>query len=81
MKDFGFARVMSGNQNGTQEDLIKSYPNTPLYAAPDLLKQRPYDDKCDLWSIGAIAYELMVGEPLFKVKNFDVRFHHLNLFF
>lgn len=75
LEDFGFSRYFA------QEELIQSFPITPLYAAPDLLKQNPYDERCDLWSIGSlnhlnflmikgvIAYEMVVGEPLFKVNS------------
>jgi serine/threonine protein kinase len=38
---------------------------TPLYAAPEVLKLEPYDQKCDVWSAGLILYEMLVGRELF----------------
>eukprot|EP01114_Cavostelium_apophysatum_P014624 TRINITY_DN3839_c0_g1_i2.p1 TRINITY_DN3839_c0_g1~~TRINITY_DN3839_c0_g1_i2.p1 ORF type:complete len:1141 (+),score=357.35 TRINITY_DN3839_c0_g1_i2:191-3613(+) len=75
--DFGFSRYYEV-QTESLEDLesnnvnilIQSFPNTPLYAPPELLNHKPYDNKCDLWSVGAILYEMIAGEPLFKVKTF-----------
>ena len=34
---------------------------TILYAAPEILKNMEYDEKCDLWSLGATLYELFFG--------------------
>jgi len=63
--DFGFSRFYN-----SENALIQSFPYTPLYAAPDLIHHNPYDNKSDLWSVGAILYEMLVGAPLFKVNNF-----------
>lgn len=58
--DFGFARNMS---TGTY--VLTSIKGTPLYMAPELIDERPYDHTADLWSLGCIIYELLVGVPPF----------------
>ena len=31
---------------------------TPYFTAPEIWEQKPYDYKCDIWSIGCILYEM-----------------------
>jgi len=42
---------------------------TPLYMAPELVQEQPYDHTVDLWSLGVILYELFRGEPPFYTNN------------
>ncbi|EDW33770.1 GL26989 [Drosophila persimilis] len=58
--DFGLARNMT---LGTH--VLTSIKGTPLYMAPELLAEQPYDHQADMWSLGCIAYESMAGQPLF----------------
>lgn len=58
--DFGLARNMT---MGTH--VLTSIKGTPLYMAPELLAEQPYDHQADLWSLGCIAYESMSGQPPF----------------
>jgi len=58
--DFGFARAIAHDSS-----LLRSIKGTPLYMAPELVQERPYNYKVDLWSLGVILYELAVGKPPF----------------
>lgn len=58
--DFGFARAISHDTS-----LLTSIKGTPLYMAPELVRQQPYNYTVDLWSLGVILYELAVGRPPF----------------
>nr|XP_034839611.1 serine/threonine-protein kinase fused [Maniola hyperantus] len=58
--DFGLARIMT---NATH--ILTSIKGTPLYMAPELIDEKPYDHQADLWSLGCIVYELMAGQPPF----------------
>lgn len=40
-----------------------------LYMAPEILRYQKYDAKADLWSVGAVLYEMAVGKPPFRAKN------------
>jgi calcium-dependent protein kinase len=57
--DFGLSRKYDPNQK------MHTILGTPYYVAPEVLKGE-YDNKCDIWSIGAIAYIMLSGEPPFN---------------
>ena len=40
-----------------------------LYMAPEILRYEKYDAKADLWSVGAVLYEMAVGKPPFRASN------------
>lgn len=62
--DFGLARNMT---MGTH--VLTSIKGTPLYMAPELLEEKPYDHMADLWSLGCIAYETLTGQPPFSTTS------------
>lgn len=37
--------------------------------APEVLHGEQYDAKADLWSVGAVVYEMCVGKPPFRAPN------------
>ena len=37
--------------------------------APEILRYEKYDAKADLWSVGAVLYEMAVGKPPFRATN------------
>eukprot|EP00911_Craspedida_sp_UC1_P002212 UC1_evm4s1688 len=62
--DFGFARAM-----GVNTMVLTSIKGTPLYMAPEILRELPYDHTADLWSLGCILYEMYTGLPPFYTHN------------
>ena len=63
LADFGFARALPSNS------LAETLCGSPLYMAPEILRYEKYDAKADLWSVGTVLYEMMVGKPPFKASN------------
>ncbi|XP_020241298.1 serine/threonine-protein kinase ATG1c-like isoform X2 [Asparagus officinalis] len=61
--DFGFARSLQ--PRGLAETLCGS----PLYMAPEIMQLQKYDAKADLWSVGAILYQLVTGRTPFSGMN------------
>ncbi|KAI8444650.1 hypothetical protein BY996DRAFT_8078340 [Phakopsora pachyrhizi] len=43
--------------------------NERLYMAPEILRYEKYDAKADLWSVGAVLFEMSVGKPPFRAQN------------
>ncbi|KAJ1679238.1 Serine/threonine-protein kinase, partial [Spiromyces aspiralis] len=61
--DFGFARFLK------ETSLTNTLCGSPLYMAPEILRYEYYDAKVDLWSVGAVAYEMLTGRPPFRADN------------
>ncbi|XVF22263.1 hypothetical protein REPUB_Repub12eG0158400 [Reevesia pubescens] len=61
--DFGFARSL------TPQDLADTLCGSPLYMAPEIIQNKKYDAKADLWSVGAILFQLVTGKPPFGGNN------------
>ena len=63
LADFGFARSLPSTS------LAETLCGSPLYMAPEILRYEKYDAKADLWSVGTVTYEMMVGKPPFRAAN------------
>jgi serine/threonine-protein kinase ULK2 len=48
---------------------LKSTCLCSLYMAPEILRYEKYDAKADLWSVGAVLYEMATGKPPFRAQN------------
>ena len=65
--DLGVSTIISGIDN-----LHYTRVGTPLYISPELVKQKPYDYKTDIWSFGCSLYHLACLEPPFYGTNLIV---------
>ena len=70
--DFGFARAMSCSTL-----MVTSIKGTPLYMAPEVVQEKPYNHTVDLWSLGVILYELYVGQPPFYTNSIYTLINHI----
>lgn len=74
--DFGLSKCLPRSTQAT------SWCGTPLYMAPEVYKQLPYDAKADLWSIGIIIIDCLGNESNLDMKNLNqltLRGHLCNL--
>jgi NIMA (never in mitosis gene a)-related kinase len=44
---------------------LSTQTGTPYYASPEVWKDKPYDVKSDIWSLGCVLYELCALAPPF----------------
>lgn len=56
ISDFGFAKVLSSD-----ESMAETMCGTPYYMAPEIMHNKKYLSKADLWSVGIITYEIFYG--------------------
>lgn len=59
LTDFGFATKYDANNKETLS------LGSPMYMAPELVKEEPYDFRVDCWATGVITYILLTGAPPF----------------
>jgi len=57
-----------------QEELIYTQTGTPYYAAPEVWRDIPYDQKVDIWSLGVVLYELCTLWPPFDGEDMEALF-------
>ncbi|CAB1348050.1 unnamed protein product, partial [Coregonus sp. 'balchen'] len=60
--DFGFARYLQSNM------MAATLCGSPMYMAPEVIMSQNYDAKADLWSIGTVVYQCLVGKPPFQTS-------------
>jgi serine/threonine protein kinase len=61
--DFGFAKRVHVPQS------LTTLCGSKHYVAPELLKNHPYDESADMWSVGVIIYFLLAGHVPFNAKD------------
>lgn len=67
--DFGLARTLNSGIKGFG-GIITDYVATRWYRAPEMiLGSISYGKSIDMWSVGCILYELIVGRPLLQGKS------------
>ena len=58
ISDFGWSSHSPKGQR-------KTVCGTPDYIPPEMLYRQNYDHRADIWTIGVLTYEFLVGKPPF----------------
>lgn len=76
--DFGLASMALGQQSRDVLDVGGRALGTPAYMAPEQIRGDLVDARADLYALGCILYECIVGQPPFSGSAVKVLNHHLN---
>lgn len=66
--DFGLAKLFEGNIE-TQVTSSGTIVGTPYYMSPEQIHGQELDGRSDIYAMGAIMYECVVGQPPFEAPN------------
>lgn len=61
--DFGTARIIL--------DEATTFAGTPQCMAPEVLWNKPYTQKSDVWSLGVLIHELITHIPLIDGRSIE----------
>lgn len=63
--DFGISKILEGSV-----DLASTVIGTPYYMSPELLRNKPYGYKSDVWAAGCVLYEMLCLKHAFDGKDY-----------
>ena len=52
-----------------KNNVMKTQTGTPYYASPEVWQDKPYDKSSDIWSLGAVLYEMTALSPPFTARD------------
>jgi serine/threonine-protein kinase len=67
--DFGLAKVAQGDVTSTPLTVKGTAFGTPGYVAPEVLAARPADARADVFAVGVMLYEMIVGKRPFAAET------------
>lgn len=59
--DLGFAKIA--------KNMTATILGTSVTMAPELLENKKYDSSCDIWSVGVVYYQLLIGDYPYNAIN------------
>ena len=66
--DLNFSKV-------AKKGMLRTQTGTPYYASPEVWKDKPYDNRSDIWSLGCVLYEMLTLNPPFRAQNMNGLYH------
>ena len=62
--DFGISKGLKSSR-----DKAVTMVGTPYYLSPEIIMNKPYDAKSDIWALGVLLYELLTFKMPFNAKS------------
>jgi len=63
--DFTFATLFNSSNS------FREMMGSPIYMSPQVISGNKHTEKCDIWSLGIVAYLLFTGKFPYKATTFD----------
>jgi serine/threonine-protein kinase len=77
--DFGIAKLTGSEDTRMEKTATGHLLGTPLYISPEQARGQAVDSRADVYSLGAMAFEMFAGRPPFVADSaMDVVARHLN---
>ena len=61
--DLGVAKILENTNHAM------TFIGTPYYVSPEMCRNKPYNEKSDIWALGCILYELLTFNHPFTATN------------
>jgi len=68
--DFGLAKLLGADAQGGQTTVVLERPFTPEYASPEQVRGLPMTTATDVYSLGAVLYELLTGQKPHRIGSY-----------
>jgi serine/threonine protein kinase len=65
LTDFGWSNYMQ------EDEQRKTVCGTPIYLAPEIIKEQAHDEHVDVWCIGVLLFELITGNVPFQGNDIE----------
>lgn len=66
LADFGLSK-----EGLKDSDTTRSFCGSPAYLSPEMIKKKGVGKEADIYGLGAVMYEFLVGEPPFFSDNIN----------
>jgi serine/threonine protein kinase len=78
--DFGLSLLTDSAADATETNLtaVGVRIGTPTYMAPEYIEEYELDHRADIYGLGVMLYEMLVGEPPYTGRPYKVMDAHVN---
>ena len=78
--DFGLSMLTDASDDKTEGNLtaVGVRIGTPTYMAPEYIEEYELDHRADIYGLGVMLYEMVVGEPPYSGRPYKIMDAHVN---